>query len=257
MTHGLIDNPPAWTGNAAIGSGWGYFTGRIGDIAPHAHHAMQIVLSRTALKVWIDNAGWQECHGVVIERNVLHQLHDCGRPIKMVYLEPEDVRSRCIARRLPRGWLALDAAETEGLWHELEQFSALNPIQVLADVLCPIEVGCYTQGNDPVIQLLVKELAHSLPASITALELAQKVHLSPSRFQHRFVKYTGMPVRPYLRWRRLVNALMAIAQGASLTQAALSADFADAAHFSRTFRRHFGFAPKNLSHLHLRIAKTE
>ncbi len=247
----------AWTGVAAVGLGWGYFNGRIGDIAPHAHHAMQMVLGRSTLKVWIDTVGLQKCHGMLIQHGVAHQLHDTGQAMKVVYLEPEDVRTRRIADHMPQAWRALGAAETERLWQLLEDTTAFNPTQMLADALCPIDMLNPSQRSDLLMQQLVDDLAHSLPAGITALQLAQRAHLSLSRFQHRFVQYTGMPVRPYLRWRRLVNALMAIAHGAPLTQAALDAGFADAAHFSRTFRRHFGFAPKNLMHLQLRTDNKE
>ena len=62
-------------------------------------------------------------------------------------------------------------------------------------------------------------------------------------FAHAFREQTGMAVRPYLRWLRLACALQAVARGQSLTAAAHEAGFADAAHFSRTMRRHFGVTP--------------
>jgi AraC-like DNA-binding protein len=55
-----------------------------------------------------------------------------------------------------------------------------------------------------------------------------------------FVEQTGLPFRTYLLWLRLMRGLEAFASGASLTDAALDAGFADSAHFSRTFRRMFG-----------------
>jgi AraC-like DNA-binding protein len=55
-----------------------------------------------------------------------------------------------------------------------------------------------------------------------------------------------MPLRPYLRWLRLRQALELAAGGTSLTQAAQDAGFSDAAHLTRTMRRHFGVAPSNV-----------
>jgi AraC-like DNA-binding protein len=55
-----------------------------------------------------------------------------------------------------------------------------------------------------------------------------------------------MAVRPYLRWLRLARALQAAARGLSLTDAAHEAGFADAAHFTRTMRRHFGVTPGSM-----------
>ncbi len=67
--------------------------------------------------------------------------------------------------------------------------------------------------------------------------------------QHRFRAHTGLAVRPYLRWRRLLTALDGMTRGLPLTDAALEAGFSDAAHFTRTFRRHFGIAPSVLLQL--------
>ena len=52
-----------------------------------------------------------------------------------------------------------------------------------------------------------------------------------------------MALRPYILRRRFLKAWERIAQGASLSAAAHEAGFADAAHFSRTSRRMFGFPP--------------
>jgi AraC-like DNA-binding protein len=44
----------------------------------------------------------------------------------------------------------------------------------------------------------------------------------------------------------LARALQAAARGLSLTDAAHEAGFADAAHFTRTMRRHFGVTPGSM-----------
>jgi AraC-like DNA-binding protein len=78
-------------------------------------------------------------------------------------------------------------------------------------------------------------------------ELAKAVGLSQSRMRHLFSEELGMSFRGYVLWLRIYDALSALGNGASLTDAALSAGFSDAAHFSRTFRRVFGLAPSQLS----------
>lgn len=47
--------------------------------------------------------------------------------------------------------------------------------------------------------------------------------------------------------------MAAVSQGKPLTDSAFDAGFADAAHFSRTFRRHFGISPRVLLQLKPRI----
>lgn len=83
------------------------------------------------------------------------------------------------------------------------------------------------------------------PASLT--QAAPVVGLSPGRLSHLFTSQTGLSLRTYLLWLRLTRAVGGMSQGASLTQAAHEAGFADAAHFSRTFRRMFGVPAASLS----------
>src|SRR5262249_52067232 len=75
---------------------------------------------------------------------------------------------------------------------------------------------------------------------------SEAVGLSPSRASHLFVEETGPPFRTYLLWLRVTRAVDAHAGGASLTEAAHEAGFADSAHLSRTFRRMFGLPAASL-----------
>jgi AraC-like DNA-binding protein len=76
--------------------------------------------------------------------------------------------------------------------------------------------------------------------------LAERVHLSSSRFAHLFKAALGVPVRRYVLWMKLRRALDLAIAGDSLTSAALSAGFADSAHLSRTVRSMLGIAPEFL-----------
>ena len=57
---------------------------------------------------------------------------------------------------------------------------------------------------------------------------------------------TGLPFRTYVLWLRVVRAVDAHTKGASLTEAAQEAGFADSAHLSRTFKRMFGLPAASL-----------
>lgn len=81
----------------------------------------------------------------------------------------------------------------------------------------------------------------------THRSLAERAHLSPSRFQVLFREATGLPVRNYLLWRRLLEATTRLQAGAGVTAVAHATGFADAAHLSRSFRRIIGAAPSSLS----------
>jgi AraC-like DNA-binding protein len=70
--------------------------------------------------------------------------------------------------------------------------------------------------------------------------------LSPSRFAHLFKQQLGLPFRHYVLWRKLTRAMVAIGSGGTIADAAHAADFADAAHLTRTFYQMVGMAPSVL-----------
>src|SRR4029079_10950084 len=100
--------------------------------------------------------------------------------------------------------------------------------------------------SDERILRAVAYINSHLDAPLTLEEVAEVAFLSPSRFRHLFVEQTGTALRPYILWRRFVRVWELMQAGESLSAAAHSAGFADAAHLSRTSRRMFGFPPSML-----------
>jgi AraC-like DNA-binding protein len=74
-------------------------------------------------------------------------------------------------------------------------------------------------------------------------DAAALVFLSPSRFSHLFKQQVGLPFRRYILWRKLTRAMLVIGRGRTIATAAHAADFADAAHLTRTFYLMFGRPP--------------
>ncbi len=63
---------------------------------------------------------------------------------------------------------------------------------------------------------------------------------------HLFRSETGTTLRQFILWRRLKLALLAIARGKNMTEAAYVANFSDSAHLTRTFVTMFGFSPTEI-----------
>jgi AraC-like DNA-binding protein len=70
--------------------------------------------------------------------------------------------------------------------------------------------------------------------------------LSPTRFAHLFKDQLGLPFSRYMLWRKLTRAMVAIGSEETIAAAAHAADFADAAHLTRTFYQMVGMAPSVL-----------
>lgn len=124
-----------------------------------------------------------------------------------------------------------------------------EPDRWLAALLTEAADSLAERARDALISQALASLPMPLPETFRADVLAAQTGLSASRFQHRFRAHTGMALRPYLRWRRLLAAIERMMRGAAITEAALAAGFSDAAHFTRTMRRHFGIAPSALRQL--------
>ena len=77
-------------------------------------------------------------------------------------------------------------------------------------------------------------------------QAADKACLSSTRFAHLFKDQVGLPFSRYMLWRKLTRAMVAIASEGTIAAAAHAADFADAAHLTRTFYQMVGMAPSVL-----------
>ena len=230
------------------------FIGRGGGLVQvHAHYAIQIAFGtepgirfRTS-----EREDWTEYAGAIIPSRQPHSMDVTRVQANVVlFVEPETRQGRALAER----WLG------EGI--------AGIPADVLAEVGPPLFaawrgersaaaveraarglIHALTGGIEPSIvsgERILRAVAHiraHLDAPLTLGDVADVACLSPSRFRHLFVEQTGMALRPYMLWRRFLHVWELLMAGKSLTSAAHSAGFADAAHLSRTSRSMFGLSP--------------
>lgn len=102
------------------------------------------------------------------------------------------------------------------------------------------------EPSDARIGQAIRIIAADPLESLNYTRLARMVHLSPSRFANVFRENTGLPVRNYVLWRRLVYVFDRLEHGDSITEAAHNAGFSDCAHLSRSFHRICGTMPSNI-----------
>jgi AraC family transcriptional regulator len=238
----------AWNGGCMlIGSG-------AGPIDPHSHYAIQLVIGAPrGLRVQFGRNGpWTACAAAVIPSQATHTIDvfDCEWTA-VLFIEPETAEGRALATRLDGKLELLDADAVAVCASRLERAWRIEQSAEAVKAVCRQLIGELSQTSprepsDPRILAAVEAIRAKGEQAVSLGEVAQAAHLSPSRFRHLFVEQTGMPLRTYVLWRRLLHVWELLMQGETLSGAAHAAGFADSAHLSRTARKMFGLPPSLL-----------
>lgn len=240
-----------WSGRLFLWPGRALYVGYAADTFMHAHHALQLCVSLDASFRLRGSAQarWRAHDVALVEPDRPHQLDGRGAQLALVYLDPESDGGRTLlAPGRPRAFVLHSRANLESLRDRLRSCStrdeAVGAVDQLMRSVDPHPVS-HRSADARVARLLERIRLHP-ELHVSAADAARSVALSSHRFQHVFRDSTGIPLRRYLLWSRLVAAVERVAGGGTLTDAAHAAGFSDSAHLSRTFRRMFGLAPSAL-----------
>jgi AraC family transcriptional regulator len=212
----------------------------------HAHHAIQITLSLEGGFELRTEHERLTGPAVAVASDARHVFRASGIGA-FLFLEPESRAGRPFAAAAFRGtalaalpleplaapmaalaaWFRADGSEAEMIRHG----------QALVAALVEPEEA---PAADKRVAAMLAYVAEGIDGALSLPEAASAACLSPSRARHLFAAQTGLPFKTFVLWRRIEKAVALYAAGASLTEAAHEAGFADSAHLSRTFRRTFG-----------------
>jgi len=218
------------------------------DNSNHSHHAIQIVIGlNNEFQLFIDGIG-RSYQSAIIAPNVSHRLISPDSNVLLLLIDHEME----IARQLSAKYFknksinSLDSLSAHpglaGIISQIESVScrAGQSIwnQVIDMLLGPNMAPLLS--IDPRIEKTIDVIAKLPVKKISTSDIASQVFLSESRLLHLFKDNVGIPIRKYLLWIRLNEAVKKILNNISLTNAAHEAGFSDSAHLSRTFRSMFG-----------------
>lgn len=240
----LASDRTVWGGRLGLAPGFGVFLGQTGDNRLHHHWAHQLTIGLDG-PAQID-AGDRVLRGTgfFIRAGAPHKVLQ-GRQL-LVFLDPGTAVARALCEQIdPTHLLAPLPGAMERMLRDVLtcDLSAQEALQRIAATVLP------ARREDPRLARVTEALLHAAPvvsAQPSRAQLAALLGVSPSRFSHWFCAQTGMPLRSYRKWLRLVLGLQHALQGGTLTAAAHQAEFADQAHFSRTFVQMFGVRPSEL-----------
>jgi len=167
----------------------------------------------------------------------------------VIFVEPETREGRILTERFAcTGITAVDRTLIAAVLPELISAVERGGPQEIVKAARRL-VQALTRDSEPSVisdERILRAVAYingNLEKSLTLDQVAAVAHLSPSRFRHLFAEQTGTGLRPYILWRRFVSVWEHTMRGASLSEAAHAAGFADSAHLTRTCRRMMGIPP--------------
>lgn len=225
-----------------------------GPIAPHSHYAIQLVLGApSGLRVQFGRHGaWQSCAAALVPSRAIHSIDvSACRLNAVLFIEPETPEGRALGARL-RGQpelldadqMAVAAKRLERAWRTEQSYAAVSA--VCHQLVQEVAGTTHRPPSDPRVLAAVDYIRQHVNQPVTLADVANVANLSTGRFRHLFVQETGMPLRTYVLWRRLLHVWTLLMQGETLSAAAHAAGFADSAHLSRTARTMFGLPPSAL-----------
>lgn len=219
-----------WNGHLQISGEIAWWSGAVGDAAMHRHFAAQAVFSDDPVQV-IDDGG-REISGtcVLIEPNARHLLRPGGRA-RICYVEPTtafgppDILREQLHKKHIR---IVSGTGARSFWKDWTERRARPAID--------------TRISRAIV--LIEQL---LPdGTIRLADICAESPLSVGRFRHLFAAEIGLPFQRFVLWRRLAAAFESLLGGATVTEAAHAAGFADAAHLARTIKTMFGIRASDI-----------
>lgn len=244
-----------WAGTLYLGMGRALYVGITGDTNAHAHHAIQacFALGEPFGFRQMPSAPWTSASAVIIPTNVPHQLDGRGHPLAILYLEPESEHGRvAVESPTAKSMLMLTDELLEIVRHAVRSAAADGPTAIITPEqfdavfetldLAPLR----RQSLDRRVSCILEQLRADPNRYGSIPELAASVELSPRRLRELFKVEIGISCQRTLLWTRLSQAVRELTEGRSITNAAHSVGFADAAYLTRTFQRMFGITPSTL-----------
>lgn len=204
-----------------IRDGYACYRGPVADSSVHRHAAFQVAIAMQDEVAMLAASG--VCHRaavLVVPPMTRHRML-AAADVRMYFIEPHSA----FADRLRH-------------CHGITSADELRDLR--EDEISPTAA----RGSGALDPRLVSAMETTLGAWELAMpDLAARVGLSPQRLRALAQRQLGMPLTRWRVWARLRRAAEALRDGQSLTDAALTAGFADQAHLTRWMREMMGLTP--------------
>ena len=231
-----------------------------GPVPAHAHHAIQVVVAVDG-EVAICGQGekplrgaedWHTGPGVIVRQDAIHSFNGNGALGAMLFIDPESAEGTWLGNSLKRDITIVSGPRLASVAQELRKFieqpfESMDVGELIRHCVQALSPGAPPARRlDARVTTMLNAIRERDDLHISLESAAEMAFLSPSRFAHLFKEQVGLPFSRYMLWRKLTRAMVAIASERTISAAAHAADFADAAHLTRTFYQMVGMAPSVL-----------
>ena len=216
----------------------------------HRHHCVQLVMALNgALRFRRrPRQRWTTCGAVLVRPDAWHEVNARGTDVLIAFVDAESELGAALVTRTASDVAPISPATLTKWRMQLGEPDSLTAARVepwvTGTLLCERQPPSLDHRVKRVLRDLPNRLAEAKAVSLDVV--AASVGLSASRFLHLFTTSVGVPLRPYVLWLRLQCGASELARGKSVADAAYTAGFSDAAHFTRTFRRMIGATPRQI-----------
>jgi len=222
-------------------------------VPAHAHHAIQIVIALDGNAAICGRDGaWHAGRGLLVRPDAEHSF-DCNGALGiMMFVDPESSEGAWLSMSLRQDITIVPGPRLESILPELARFAeqpddCADIAALIRRCIQGLRPGLVPNRRlDSRVSIVLGAIRAADDLRMSLEEAAGKACLSSTRFAHLFRDQVGLPFSRYMLWRKLTRAMVAVASERTIAAAAHAADFADAAHLTRTFYQMVGMAPSVL-----------
>ncbi|MGD9158384.1 MAG: AraC family transcriptional regulator [Desulfobacteraceae bacterium] len=227
-------------------AGHALFLGTMAKSKLHSHHAIEIVIgNKKPVNLITENTNYED-YVLLIRSDIPHTVINAEKEMILIILDPDTD----LAQKLAAEYLANTDVASLNIKRDISVIDCYfsdpcieNAIGIYNSVIASLGITEKVNvDKDERIVMAVDYIRNLEVKKCSTKEIADHVGLSEGRLTHLFKEQLGIPVRKYLLWLRIIDAMNVMIEGKSPTYAAHETEFADYAHLSRSFSTMFGYS---------------
>lgn len=213
---------------------------------PHRHFAAHVLIGLDGPFITEIDGKHMQATGIAIASNVVHTVRT-DADLLVIFIDELTPMARFVKYVLLQGMSCRSlgketAAAVSGLWQNVRtEEEAVRAAKGTGNLLGLEKLVPPEEDSRVLAAAAYMKRAQALEA-VTIQEVAQAVHLSPSRLTHLFHQETGISPRLYLANLKLERAFYRMQEGMTLTEACMAAGFATPSHMADTSQNLLGLS---------------